>query len=200
MRKGERTREAILERAIEIFNVKGFSGASLSDLMKATGLQKGGIYNHFESKESLALEAFDYAVSTVSQRLWDSLKSKRTPTERLFGIINFFENYFERPPFKGGCVILNTAIDSDDIHPMLRDHARQAMNQWRELIRRTVAKGIAQGEFRAGTDPDAVATLIIGTLEGAFMLTKLYEEGVHVRRAVEHLNAFASTLLVDSGH
>ena len=62
MRKGERTRQEIIRRAAPVFNQKGYDGAALSDLMGATGLEKGGIYRHFASKQALAAEAFDYAV------------------------------------------------------------------------------------------------------------------------------------------
>ena len=65
MRKGEQTRREIIRKAAPIFNQKGFEGAALSDLMQATGLEKGGIYRHFDSKEQLAAEAFDYAWSTA---------------------------------------------------------------------------------------------------------------------------------------
>ncbi len=44
MRKGEQTRQEIIRKAAPIFNQKGYSGAALSDLMRATGLKKGGIY------------------------------------------------------------------------------------------------------------------------------------------------------------
>ena len=61
MTKGEQTRREIVQKAAPLFNQKGYEGTSLSDLMKATGLQKGGIYRHFSSKEELATEAFDYS-------------------------------------------------------------------------------------------------------------------------------------------
>jgi len=47
VRKGEETRQEIIRKAAPIFNRKGYSGAALSDLMRATGLEKGGIYRHF---------------------------------------------------------------------------------------------------------------------------------------------------------
>ena len=53
MRKGEQTRQQIIRKAAPIFNQRGYSGAALSDLMRATGLKKGGIYRHFESKQEL---------------------------------------------------------------------------------------------------------------------------------------------------
>ena len=63
MNKGEMTRQRIIEEAAPIFNQRGYAGCSMQDVMEATGLEKGGIYRHFESKEELAAEAFKYAIS-----------------------------------------------------------------------------------------------------------------------------------------
>ena len=67
MRKGEQTRQDIIHKAAPIFHQKGYDGAVLSDLMRATGLEKGGIYRHFESKEELAGDAFTSPVLTGAQ-------------------------------------------------------------------------------------------------------------------------------------
>jgi len=61
MPKGEETRRRIVTEAAVLFNQRGFDGGSISELMKTTGLEKGGIYRHFSSKEEIAAEAFDYA-------------------------------------------------------------------------------------------------------------------------------------------
>jgi AcrR family transcriptional regulator len=61
MSKGDQTREKIIAKAAELFNQRGLEGTSMADLMEATGLEKGGIYRHFPSKEAVAAEAFDYA-------------------------------------------------------------------------------------------------------------------------------------------
>jgi AcrR family transcriptional regulator len=47
MRKGEKTREKILMRAARLFNEEDYFGASLAELMEATGLKKGGLYKSF---------------------------------------------------------------------------------------------------------------------------------------------------------
>ncbi|HEX4488355.1 MAG TPA: helix-turn-helix domain-containing protein, partial [Terriglobales bacterium] len=67
MSKGEDTRKRIVAEAAAIFNQKGYEGASLQALMEATGLEKGGIYRHFTSKETVAAEAFDYAWNAAKQ-------------------------------------------------------------------------------------------------------------------------------------
>ena len=82
--KGEKTRRRIVEKAAGVFNTKGYFGSSMTDLVREIGLEKGGIYNHFASKEELALEAFDYAVGTMQERFQAALEGKEGALERLF--------------------------------------------------------------------------------------------------------------------
>jgi len=196
MRKGERTRQMIVARAAPVFNVQGYFGASMSDLIRETKLGKGGIYNHFDSKETLALEAFDYAVELVRERFRAALAGQERAADRLLAIVGVFRSLIDEPPLPGGCPVLNTAIEADDTNPALRDRARQAMAEWQELIIRTARKGIKAGDLRPDTDPEALATVITATLEGAVMLSKLYGDPVHMRRAVVHLTAYVRSLMV----
>jgi TetR/AcrR family transcriptional repressor of nem operon len=194
MSKGEQTRERILARSAQLFNRQGYFGASLSDIMRETGLEKGGIYNHFISKEQLALESFDYAYGLVQQRVRNALTGKFNAIERLLAIVSVFQSIVEDPPVAGGCPILNTAIEADDANELLRDRARSAMNDWRATIHRIVNKGIARQEVRPEIDADEVASIFITTLEGAIMLSNLYKDPVHMKRAVAHMERYIETM------
>jgi TetR/AcrR family transcriptional repressor of nem operon len=193
MGKGEQTRERILEQAAVLFNVQGFAGSSLADIMQATGLRKGGIYRHFESKEALALEAFDHAVDRVRARFVAALEGRRHAIERLRAIVGVFREYAVDPPMPGGCPVMNTAIETDDGNPELRERARTVMEEWRALVRRTVEKGMERGEVRPETDGDALASVMISLLEGGIMMSRLYEDPVHLLRAVDHLDRHLAT-------
>src|SRR5690349_2233404 len=103
MRKGERTRQMIIERAAPVFNVHGYFGASMSDLIRETKIGKGGIYNHFESKEALAIEAFDFAVELVRQRFREGLVGRAGAVGRLLAIVAVFRSLIDDPPLRGGC-------------------------------------------------------------------------------------------------
>jgi len=194
MSKGEQTRERILARSAQLFNRQGYSGSSLSDIMRETGLEKGGIYNHFSSKEQLALEAFDYAYELIQQRTRQALSGKLNAIERLIAIVSVFQSEIEDPPVAGGCPILNTAIEADDANEMLRDRAQAAMNDWRTTIHRIVNKGIDRQEIRSGVDADEVASILIATLEGAIMLSNLYKDPRHIQRAVGHMIHYIETM------
>jgi len=194
MSKGEETRERILARSAQLFNRQGYFGASLTDIMRETGLEKGGIYNHFSSKEQLALESFDYAYKLVQERTRQALAGKFNAIERLLAIVSVFQSEADDPPVAGGCPIMNTAIEADDANEVLRDRARAAMDDWRTTIHRIVNKGIERQEIRPGIDADEVASILIATLEGALMLSNLYRDPTHMKRAADHIVRYIETM------
>jgi len=192
--KGMQTRRRIVELAAPVFNRQGYVGASMRDLVDATGLEKGGIYNHFGSKEQLALEAYDYSLSRVSEGLVRSQDGATDAVDRLQRMIRAFAKFARKPAVAGGCPIMNTAIEADDGNPDLRDRARQSMTLWHRLIGRIVKDGIAAGSLAVATDPYVLAALLTASLEGALMLSRLYNDPAYTDRVVDHLVAYVETL------
>jgi TetR/AcrR family transcriptional repressor of nem operon len=188
MRKGEHTRQEIIRKAAPIFNQRGYDGAALSDLMKATGLEKGGIYRHFDSKQQLAAEAFDYAwEETLHARIHD-LDGFTNAVDRLKQLLaNFVER---RGIIPGGCPLLNTAIDSDDGNSVLRERARRALRAWRTYLVSIIRAGIKAREIRPKVDAQALATLIISALEGAVMVYRLERTEESLRAMQTHLDNY----------
>src|ERR1700675_4248875 len=162
MRKGEQTRQEIIRKAAPIFNQRGYEGAALSDLMRATGLEKGGIYRHFSSKEALAAEAFDYAWrQTLDARIHDLYTISNTVDRLKRLVANFVER---RGIIPGGCPLLNTAIDTDDGNSVLRARAREALRGWRAYLVSMIRPGIKAREIRPRVDASQLAALIISSL------------------------------------
>jgi TetR/AcrR family transcriptional repressor of nem operon len=188
MRKGEHTRQEIIRKAAPIFNQKGYDGAALSDLMRATGLEKGGIYRHFSSKEELAAEAFDYAWKETLQARIHDLDSVADSVDRLKQLLaNFVER---RGIIPGGCPLLNTAIDTDDGNSVLRERARSALRGWRDYIVSIVRDGIKAGEIRPKTDAKKLAIVMISSLEGAVMAYRLERDDEQLRTVRAHLENY----------
>jgi len=175
MRKGEQTRQGIICEAASIFNQHGYEGAALSDLMKATGLEKGGIYGHFESKQQLAAEAFDYAWNLAIDTRFEGTHEISNTVDRLKQIVrNFRDRRAGLVP--GGCPLLNTAMDSDDGNPQLRVKAQRALNSWLDRLRSIIDEGKRQGEIRRSVNSFELATLIVGTLEGSLLVSRLHRQ------------------------
>lgn len=193
--KGERTREMILARAAPLFNSKGYGRVSMSDLMQATGLEKGGIYNHFRSREELMVEAFRYAADVVRRRVEERTAGPVSSADRLREMVAVYGEFALQPPIEGGCPLLNAAVESDDADPALREQVAEAMERWFRAIRVTLVRGIRRGDVRPDVDVEGTATLIISTLEGAVMLSRLYRTGAHMQSAVRHLQSYIESTI-----
>jgi TetR/AcrR family transcriptional repressor of nem operon len=192
MTKGDETRQRIIEQAAGMFNQRGYEGSSLSVLMEATGLQKGGIYRHFTSKEELAAEAFDYAWGAAREVRLHDLDSKAPAIAQIKqAIANFVDR---RGPVPGGCPLLNTAIDSDDGNALLRDRARKALADWKRRLVKMVKAGIVTGEIARTAEPECIATLIISSLEGALMISRLDGTRAALQVVQGHLNGLIEGL------
>ncbi|MGA2961618.1 MAG: TetR/AcrR family transcriptional regulator [Candidatus Korobacteraceae bacterium] len=171
MTQGQETRKRLVETAAGIFNTRGYSGTAVSDLMAATGLQKGGIYRHFESKEQLAVEAFDYAFEMAVRARFQDFDRLTSPLQQLRHFIRNFVH--RRSPIPGGCPMVNTAVENDDGNPVLKQRARQAVNVFVDRLVDTIERGIEQGEIKRDTDARTFALLLFSALEGALVVSRL---------------------------
>jgi TetR/AcrR family transcriptional regulator, transcriptional repressor for nem operon len=192
--KGERTRAEVVEQAAALFNQHGYQGASISDIMLATGLKKGGIYRHFTSKEELSLEAFHFAAGKLSERFEAALAGKSSARERLRAIVNVYARIPIDPPVPGGCPLLNAAVEADDGNPELRKAAQGVMKGLLQALRGMLRDGQKAGELRRDLDVEASAHVLVAQLEGAVMLARLYGSQAPMRHTLAHLERWLETL------
>lgn len=184
-RKGEVTRQKIVELSAPVFNRKGFAGAAMSDLMKVTGLEKGGIYRHFESKQALAEVAFDYAWNLAMDKRFAGAAEIPDAVDRLIHVIRNFQD--RTGLVAGGCPLLNTAIESDDGNSRLRSKAHRALSKLIRRIQTMVEEGQRLGQVRREVNAGELSRLIVGTLEGALMVSRLERSNCPLDLACRHL-------------
>ncbi len=189
MSRGITTRERIISKSAELFNARGFHGCSLSDIMEATNLKKGGIYNHFKNKDEIALEAFDYSFGLIQSKFRKRLDKDKTPTEKIFSIIEVYAELINIPGMEGGCPIFNTAVDSSNSHPSLRIKARDAIKTMKKYMQIKIEQGIASGEFKKNANTYGLESLIIMTMEGALVMSRV-DGQESTRIAVDRLKSF----------
>jgi TetR/AcrR family transcriptional repressor of nem operon len=198
MSKGEMTRQRIIEQAAPLFNQRGFAGCSMQDVLDATGLEKGGLYRHFASKEELAAEAFSYALANAVKVRTHNLGNIEGALDQLRYVVTRF---VEGPSaMVGGCPLMNTAIDSDDGNPTLRQLARKGIQDWKARLCLIVEQGIQAGEIRDDVDAGRIANTIIATLEGALMISRLEGDRSALRDAQASLNIVLNELPPQHSH
>ena len=192
MSKGEQTRQRILAEAAAIFNQRGYEGCSIQDIMAATGLEKGGIYRHFENKEELAAEAFDYAWNLTSAKRRLNLDQIPDHADRLKQHI---ANFVTRSGLPGGCPLLNTAVDADNGNPVLRERVRKALRNWKTMLRNILEDGIHANTIRADVDPCLAANHIIANLEGALLISRIERDEAARVQAMQYLDVYVDSQL-----
>lgn len=173
MTKAEKTRNFIIEKTAPIFNMNGYAGTSLNDIIAATGLTKGSIYGNFANKDEVALAAFDYNFSTNVSKIEAEISRQNTTEGKLLAYITIYQSLLINGISLGGCPILNTAIDADDTHPALRDKVLKAVLSWKNRIISLVEEGILKKELNGDNNPEQIALTIIAMIEGGVMVSRL---------------------------
>ncbi len=169
--KGIRTRERVLAGATEIFHRQGFSGTSIHDLIRETGVKKGNLYHYFSSKEEMGLEVLTRARDDFFRFLDKSLQGD-APSIRLANHFKAIVRYHEGRNLVGGCIFGNTALEMSDRSETYRGIIHSVFEEWRQRIREVLESAVRSGEVRKDLDPDAMARHIVATVEGGIMVAR----------------------------
>jgi AcrR family transcriptional regulator len=187
MRKTDEVRELIIQTSLALFNEKGYSQTSIQDIMDASGVPKGAIYRRFKDKNEIALAAFEYAGRILWKHFSEAVASASTAKEKIIAMCRVYEDAVNGPPIKGGCPLLNTAIESDYGFPELHEKASQAYNDTLLFIKSIIDEGIASGEFREDVNSLSLASFIFSTIEGAIMASRLTLNNNHIFYSIEQI-------------
>lgn len=187
-RDPDATRETILKKSGVLFNTHGYKATSISDITAATGYTKGAIYRHFRNKATLERQTLFYLSSVMFDRLRTTIRSQQTAGAKLRAVLTYFESYIARPEVKGGCPLMNAAIEADDASPALRKEALKILDVLHHSLTTIIRNGIRYAQIRKDTDADYYATLIIASLEGAIMMSKLRGNNRDIKRVIRHLD------------
>jgi TetR/AcrR family transcriptional regulator, transcriptional repressor for nem operon len=193
MRQPDVTKENVLLEATKLFNTKGYKTTSISDITSATGYTKGAIYRHFESKDVLEMKAFEKMMGTIFTIMQGRIKSKDNAKDKLFSLLEMFENYITNPYMKGGCPLLNVSIEMDDTKDPLKQKAQKALTLLKSSIITLIENGKRFKQIKPTVNENLFATIIIASLEGGIMMSKLQNDNKDISDIVVHLKKWITT-------
>lgn len=191
--KAENTTRFILEKVAPMFNKHGYVGTSLSDITKATGLTKGAVYGNFESKEHLAIEAFNHNIRKVIGMIADKINAQQSASAKLKAVTDFYREYYEYTIAFGGCPILNVGIDSNNLNPLLKQRVNSVIGKLKRSIADIILLGVEQGEFKKGIDADAYGLKFFSIVEGSIFTSVMMKDGKHLLDMMDHLDNMIAT-------
>ncbi len=187
MSKAEKTREYIIEKAAPIFNRKGYAGTSLTDLTEVTGLTKGSIYGNFENKDEIAIAVYEYSVKAIGKKLDDLINAQATASDKLTAFTEYYRINWKKTFEKGGCPILNAAVEADDNLPFLKNNVQSSIKKLALKISRIIEEGKKNGEFKKNINATDYAYTTIILLEGGIMLSKIENHPKHLFAGLDRI-------------
>ena len=173
------SKELLLAQLVDVFESRGFTGATLNHLAAATGLRKASLYHHFPGgKAEMAAVLLRDAVARLEQGAFAKLNTKQPPNERLQRFVEGFSTYVEAG--EGHCFIAVLAQG----HILAEDQAliTQQYKDWRQRLAE-VFEQTGQKPKRAARS----AAALLAELYGHLLVAKLRANSKHFRRGVKRL-------------
>ncbi|MGH7539014.1 MAG: TetR/AcrR family transcriptional regulator [Gemmatimonadales bacterium] len=164
MRKGEGTRQAILERATHLASEVGLDGLTIGVLATDLDLSKSGLFAHFQSKAALQIQVLEHGASVfVESVVRPALRAPRGEP-RLRALFERWLDWARSSTLPGGCLFVQAAVELDDRPGPVRDRLVEFQRQWLDVIATTLRKGIESGAFRPDADSDQFAHDLYGVM------------------------------------
>lgn len=177
-------RDAIVAAAEQEFHTHGFHATGVAAITAAAGAPKGSFYNHFASKEELALEVLDrYAARMRVVMLSDP---DVAPLDRVRAHFAFLASELAAHDYRRGCLLGNFSAETGAQDAQVARRASQLLEHWSDTLRATIRDAQADGSVPGSVDAEVVAYELIDLYEGAAMRSKPTGDGAAVHRAISH--------------
>ncbi len=162
--------EKLVQAGLDLFHRAGFNASSVEDITGRARVPKGSFYNHFKSKEALAVEVIDRYVEYVDGRSRSVLADTATPpVTRLTRCFAALAEAFARSGYQQGCLLGNFSSELADHSPRVRARLDAAFNAWLEQIANVIKEAQDAGEVTSKLKPEQLASFLLSAYEGALL-------------------------------
>lgn len=193
--KGELTRQKIIDKSLQLFSVKGYFNTSISDILLATGLTKGGLYCHFKSKEDVWRAVYDDAVDIWKAVVFKDMRSVDDPLQRIERTIeNVLLNYLGRGVFDGGCFFVNMLVELSGQSDTMGRHILKGFVGFSKLFQSWLKEAERADHLKAGLDYREISNFIVITLNGAATLYMSSRDESILQQTNDQLRFFVQQL------
>ena len=182
-------KHTIIHESLKLFSLKGFLSTSIGDIMKAANTSKGGLYNHFSSKEELF-----HAVLSEARKIWREktlyeLDTTDKPIEKLIRLLmNYRDRYLkDTDHFPGGCIFVTLSVELDDQRPHLARELNEGYGRLKAMIRRLLDQAKAAGELSDAIDTQALTEMIFSGMLGASVMYGMDKSATNLDRTINSL-------------
>jgi AcrR family transcriptional regulator len=165
---GERTREAILARALKIAAREGLAALTIGRLARELRMSKSGLFAHFHSKRALELATLEMAKEVFTEAVLLPAQARRAGIERLWNLCDLWLQHIERRVFAGAYFFTGAFFEYAARPGPIAEAITRVAQEWFKTLRKAVEEAQEQGEISPDTEAKQVAWELNGRLVGAY--------------------------------
>ena len=189
-------KDKIIRESLRLFSMKGFLSTSIHDIMGNARASKGGVYNHFSSKDALFFEVLSEARRIWRQRNLAGLDKIEKPVAKIKKLLeNYKDRYLkDKKTFPGGCVFVALSVELDDQRPRFSRELNEGFTRLKAMIKRHLDQGKESGELRPEVDTKAVTEMIFSGMLGASVIYGTEKSSAGLDRCINALIDYLESL------
>jgi AcrR family transcriptional regulator len=175
-RKGELTRQSILEHAARLSSRIGLEGLTIGRLADELDLSKSGLFAHFRSKESLQIQVLEFAADRFVQAVVRPALQSPRGEPRVRALFEKWLAWSRSGSLPGGCIFVAASTELDDRPGPVRDALIRSQREWMQALARCAALAVGEGHFQPDTDTRRFAHEFYGILLAHHHASRLLAE------------------------
>ncbi|MER6472661.1 TetR/AcrR family transcriptional regulator [Streptomyces collinus] len=195
--RGNRTRQLVLGRTVEIASMEGLDALSVGRLATELGLSKSGVFALFGSKEGLQLATVREAERVFAERVLRPVTAQPAGVLRVWRLCEAWLEYSRTRVFPGGCFFYEIIAEFDARSGPVHDAVVRAQRHWSAYVEETVADARDAGELHSDIDVSQLAFELLALMETANGIAVLHGEETAYRRARTGIAARLRAAAVD---
>jgi TetR/AcrR family transcriptional regulator, transcriptional repressor for nem operon len=193
--KGTKTRQHIIQKTLQLFSVKGYFNTSITDILEATRLTKGGLYGHFPSKEELWSAVYAEAVGVWRSIVFKDVRKIADPLKRIEKTIeNAMKNYLGAEIFEGGCFFANMLVELSGQSASMNKKILKGYAGFSRLFRSWLKEADQKGMVKSGLNFKEIADFMVIAINGAVTLYSARKDPRIWKQTISQLNFFIDQL------
>lgn len=181
---------------MKLFSSKGYLSTSIQDIMEKAKSSKGGLYNHFKSKEDIFFAVLSEARKIWRQRNLAGLDEIEKPVAKVKKLLeNYRDRYLkDKKTFPGGCIFVTLSVELDDQKPIFSKELNEGFVRLKGMIRRLLDQGMESGEIRQEVNTEAVTEMIFSGMLGASVIHGTEKSPTSLNRCINALIDYLDSL------
>jgi AcrR family transcriptional regulator len=166
--------------AAEAFADRGYAGTSVNDVLKASGVTKGGFYFHFPSKEALALSTLRHKQEQWAGVVMAAVMRRPRAIEQIDAMVQALCDLHEQDR---ACRAINRlCTELGDEHPELRPQLGTQLTTWMDMVAGVIRRGQDEGDIRPDVEPEVAAEIAVESFIGLEMVSETLTGRADLRR------------------